>query len=128
MKVEHKEVTTLVIDLSEAPSRLADNLDSVFANEADALLRDMRRDAAGHRFLPNLPSHLRKWKLGPLSHEVGFVTGDQGSIAHIIVNGSVNNAPVYDFYGPLTRRTEPFVRHIANIAEDSIFTTGAFRR
>jgi hypothetical protein len=126
LDIDHSEVTELVVTFERASQRLDRNLDSVFDDEADALTREMKRDAAGHRFLPKLPQALSKEKLGPRDYLIGFNTGSrrhQGSLAHIIVFGSVNNAPVYNFYGPITRRAVPFVEHVARIAEDSIFTT-----
>lgn len=120
--IDSHEVYELVIDLSHAPDRLKDNVGTVFKNEADALRRDMFRDAEGHRYLPKFAPRLTAEKLGALDYIVGFNNTGQGSLAHIIVFGSVNNAPVYDFYRPIRRRTEPFVEHIARIAEDSVFT------
>lgn len=120
--VDASEVHLLALDLSGAPERLTHNLGEVFKNEASALQRDMRRDAENHRYLPKFPRRLTAEKVEPLHHVIGFNVGGQGSLAHIIVFGSINNAPVYNFYGPLIRRTEPFVEHVARIAEDSVFT------
>lgn len=122
MHVDATEVHELTHSLERAPSRLKDELDEVFSNEASALQRDMKRDAMNHRYLPKFAQHMTAQKVGSLHHIIGFNKAGQGDLANIIVFGSVNNAPVYDFYGPLTRRTPYFVEHIARIAEAAIFT------
>jgi hypothetical protein len=111
----------LAVDLSRAPDRLREAAGDLFKNEADALKRDMQRDAMNHRYLPKFARQLNQQKLAPMDHVIGFHTRGQGSLAHIIVFGSVNNAPVYNFYGPLQRRTPFFVEHLARVAEDSVF-------
>lgn len=122
ISVDASEVHELTIELETAPQRLRDNCDEVFKNEASALNGDMKRDAMGHRHLPKFAQRLSAEKIGPLHHVVGFNVGGQGSLAQIIVFGSVNNGPVYNFYGPLIRRTPYFVEHLARIAEDSVFS------
>lgn len=120
--IDHHEVTELVADFTSAPERLAHNLGEVFKNEANALQRDMRRAAEGHRYLPEFAIRVTTQKNDELDYEIGFNKVRQGNLANIIVFGSVNNAPVYDFYGPLTRRAPYFVEHIGRIAEDSVFS------
>ncbi len=122
ISVDASEVHTLTLDLESAPARLRDNADEVFKNEASALNRDMKRDAMGHRYLPVFAQHMTAQKVGHLHHIIGFNKVKQAKLANIIVFGSVNNAPVYNFYGPLTRRTPYFVEHLARIAEDSVFS------
>lgn len=121
MHVDAHEVYELALDLETAPARLKDELDEVFRNEADALKRDMRRDAENHRYLPKFARTISAEKVGSLDHIVGFNKTGQGNLANIIVFGSVNNAPVYNFYGPLIRRTPFFVEHLARIAEAAVF-------
>lgn len=120
--IDASEVHELAIDLTRAPERLRNNLDEVFKNEASALQGDMRRDASGHRYLPKFAPRLTAEKVGHLDHIVGFNKTGQGNLANLIVFGSVNNAPVYNFYGPLIRRTPAFVEHLGRIAEDSVFS------
>lgn len=128
ISVDASEVHTLTLNLERAPERLKGNLDEVFKNEASALQRDMKRDAQNHRYLPDnakgggFARQMTAQKVGPLEHIIGFNKRGAGKLANIIVFGSVNNAPVYNFYGPLMRRTPFFVEHIARIAEDSIFS------
>jgi hypothetical protein len=76
-----------------------------------------------HRHLPKFARALTKQKVDDLHYVVGFNVGPrlQGSLAQIIVFGSVNNAPVYNFYGPITRRAPYFLEHLAKIAEDAVF-------
>lgn len=132
MRVDASEVHELAYDLARAPARLKDELDEVFRNEASALQRDMKRDAQNHRYLPDTTKSgglgfartMTAEKVGSLHHIVGFNKTGAGNLAHIIVFGSVNNAPVYNFYGPLTRRTPFFVEHLARIAEASVFGPG----
>lgn len=122
--VDASEVHELTVDLSRAPERLRRNLGEVWRNEADALLRDMKRQAEGHRYLPKFASKLSKEKQDELDYIVGFNKTGQGELANIIVfpSGGARNAPVYDFYGPINRRIGPFVEHLGRIAEDSVFT------
>lgn len=122
ISVDASEVHTLTIELETAPERLRDNCDEVFKNEASALQRDMKRDATGHRHLREFQRALTGQKIGPLHHVVGFNVGRQGSLAQIVLFGTATNAPIYDFYAPLIRRTPYFVEHLARIAEDSVFT------
>lgn len=56
-----------------------------------------------------------------LHYEVGFDKHDQGNLANIIVFGSVNNAPVYDFTAALRGETPRIVHRLANDAENAVF-------
>lgn len=121
MEIDAHEIAELALDLERAPHRLSRELREVFSNEADALKRDMRRDAMNHRYLPEFARELDKEKIEDLHHVVGFKTRNQGSLAHIIVDptGGARNAPVYDFYAQFRRRIPPFLDHIARIAGDA---------
>lgn len=125
-KIDSSEVNSLTISLEHAPKRVVDNVGQVFANEADALNRDMRRDASGHRYLPKFARTITAQKVSELHHVIGFNKVGQGQLANIIMFGSVNNAPVYNFYGPLIRRTPAFLEHLGRVSEDSIFTQGGW--
>ena len=129
MRIDSSEVGELVTDFITAPSRIEGELEDVWRNEAMALHGDMRRDAENHRYLPSrtrsggkgfAPS-LGREKRGELDYVVGFHKSGQGNLANIIVFGSINNAPVYNFYGPLTRRTPFFVEHLARVCEAGVF-------
>lgn len=127
ISVDASEVHQLTVDLKGAPARVTDNVGEVFKNEASALQRDMRRDASNHRYLPEFAVRLTSQKRAALEYEIGFNKVRQGNLANIIVFGSVNNAPVYNFYGPLLRRTPYFVEHLARVAEDAVFTGPGWR-
>ena len=59
--------------------------------------------------------------LSPLMVEVGLgPDGNQGSLAHIIVYGSVNNGPVYDHMSGPRRAMPRIVRAMGAMAEDAV--------
>jgi hypothetical protein len=91
-----REVREVAVDLSRAPGRIQRNAGTVMRRFASRVARGMTAHASGHRYLPQLPSTVSAGQIGPLRHEVGFEKRGQGKLAHIIVDGSVNNAPVFD--------------------------------
>jgi hypothetical protein len=90
----------------------------------------MKVDAAGHmgnwfgrhgtEYVTPLPKHVSFEMLSDWEIEAGIENKGAGKLAHIIVFGSVNNAPVYDHTAGL-RRTIPFALHeLAGVAEDAV--------
>lgn len=118
---DYQEVRQLEIDLSAAPTRVQWAASRSTRQAARLVNAAMRVDASGHRYLPNLPNAVSHEMLGPLSAEIGLgPDGDQGSLAHIIVYGSVNNAPVYDHTAGLRRSMPAILNLYADAAEDSV--------
>jgi len=121
--VDTSELRELAVDLSKAPGRLQRRAPKTMRWGARKVRRAMRKDAAGHRYLPHFPAAVgydRMDAIG-LHYQIGFELGDQGSLAHIIVFGSVNNAPVYNFADALWREAPRIVRRLAEDSENVVF-------
>lgn len=126
--IDTREVRQLSLDLSRAPGRMQRGAPRVLRKEMIALHRVMKRDATGHRYLMGrggaapFQAHLAMEQTDAigLEFEVGFNKAGSGKLANIIVFGSVNNAPVYNFHGPLVRRTPRIVEALGGVAEDSV--------
>lgn len=128
--IDDSELNRLELDLRGAPMRIKLNASSAVRKSAKAIDAQMVIDAAGHQgnwfgipgteFNTPLEKHVSHEMLGPLSAEIGIESKGAGKLAHIIVFGSVNNAPVYDHMaGP--RRALPTVdRLMADAAEESV--------
>lgn len=120
--LDDSELRNLEIDISKAPLRLQFNTRAAMGKAARVVRGQMRLDAAGHRHLSHLPTAVTESVYGNWEAEIGLAPqkGTQGALAHIIVYGSVNNAPVYDHTAGL-RRAEPRILEIfADAAEESV--------
>lgn len=119
---EDEELRTLEIDLSGAPTRIQRAAPGVLKTKVGPLLkREMKRDARGHRHLPHLANAVTWEMIDTWTVECGLgPDGNQGSLAHIIVYGSVNNAPVYDHGAALRRATPRATEWLADVAEDAV--------
>lgn len=117
---DKREMDQVAVDLSRAPGRVQRNSSTVMRRFAARVARGMRADASGHRYLPELPSTVSHGQTGPLRHEVGFDKRGQGKLAHIIVFGSVNNAPVFDNAASVRRELPRATDSLADAGEDSI--------
>lgn len=125
------DLKRLEIDLAGAPGRIQRAAPATLrAQVGPRLAREMRRDARGHMgnwfgkpgtsFPTPLPQHVSFEMLDAWELEAGIEKKGAGKLAHIIVFGSVNNAPVYDHTAAL-RRTTPFALNaLADVAEDSV--------
>jgi hypothetical protein len=124
--IDTRELRQLSVDLKRAPGRIQRQAPETMQKARVKLERSMKREASGHRYLPHLSSAISsepRDSLG-LSFEVGFEDARlQASIAHIIVFGSINNAPVYTFHGPLERMTPGLVERLGGDAEASVLGT-----
>lgn len=129
MSIDTSELKALANDLAGAGKRVRAGSSRAVTKGAALIKREMKTDARNARrrsptAIPHLPDAITSEKLSPLEAEIGMGpgtgTGGQGSLAHIIVYGSVNNAPVYDHMdGP--RRTLPAqVKLFEVVAEDSV--------
>jgi hypothetical protein len=122
IEIDASELRTLEVDLAGCPIRIQFAAPRVLASRVGPLLdREMRLDARGHRYLPNLPNAVTHEMIDPWTVEAGLgPDGDQGSLAHIIVYGSVNNAPVYDHTAALRRAAPRATNWLADVAEESV--------
>lgn len=129
--IDDSELNRLELDLSRAPMRVKVNASAATRRAAAAIDKQMTIDAAGHQgnwfgipgtsYDTALQDHVSHEMLAPLLAEIGIEYKGAGKLAHIIVFGSVNNAPVYDHMaGP--RRALPTVdKLMADAAEESVF-------
>lgn len=122
IEFDTSEVKRLAVDLSQAPGRIQRKAPKVMHRAAIDVKKAMRVDASGHRYLHQFAREVNYDRLDALglAYEVGFDKSGQGNLANIIVFGSINNAPVYDFTAALRRETPNIVRHLANAGEDSV--------
>jgi hypothetical protein len=122
-----RELVALEADLKAAPLRLQVNMGQVLQRAGRTLQDEMQQDARdGRRSNPSRIKHLPKsvtWeRTGLFELEAGIdpKRGSQGPLGHIIVHGSVNNAPIYD-YTAAGRRAVPRVEQwAADGAEDAV--------
>ena len=128
--IDDSELRRLAVDLAAAPLRVQFGASRVLRTEVGPLLEtEMKRDASGHRRLRHLPRAVSHEMRGPFEVEAGlkpgrtFGEGGQGSLAHIIAYGSVNNAPVYDHTAALRRAAPVAERWLAGMAEDAVLGT-----
>jgi|GEM_PF-5750203 len=122
VSIDTREVRALTVDLTRAPGRLQRGAPKVMRSIAVSLERAMKRDALGHRYLPKFSPEITKERrdaLG-LAWSIGFEREGQGELAHIIVFGSVNNAPVYNFHGPLHRQRPKIAHKLGVEAENAV--------
>lgn len=123
VEISSPDLRTLEVDLSGAPFRSQWNLKENIKRGARLVSNGMRADAAGHRYLKHLPTAV-SWETKEAGYaaEIGLgpKKGTQGSLAHIIVYGSVNNFPVYDHTSALRRNTSAIERIFAEGAEDAV--------
>ncbi len=121
MRFDTKEVKRLNVDFRNASPRVQFAARGVLRSGARSVARHLRVDAAGHRYLDALPGTVSSGQTGPLSFEIGFDKGGQGSLAHIIVYGSVNNAPVFSNLTALRRALPEIERDMADAGVKSFF-------
>jgi hypothetical protein len=122
---DQHELRNLAIDLEQAPGRAQRGATATIRKGARIVDRGMRLDAAGHRYLAHLPEAVSWEMLDQFSAEIGLgPNSGQGSLAHIIVYGSVNNAPVYDHTAALRRATPRIERDFADMLEEATLGKG----
>lgn len=125
ISIDDRELKQLEVDISGAPARVRRNAREGTIKGARRISREMRVDASGHRRLKHLPDAVSYQLVTPLEAEIGLgPNANQGSLAHIIVYGSVNNAPVYDHLAGPTRAMPEVERIYADLAEDSVLGGG----
>lgn len=111
----------LEADLSKAPGRVQRGATRVLSGPVRRrLTRIQKEDASGHGSLPHFADAIGSDMLSPLELEVGFDKEGQGELANIIVFGSINNGPVYDFRARQRAAIPAIVDDFADMAEDSV--------
>jgi hypothetical protein len=128
--LDDDELRRLEVDLSGAPLRAQWNLTNGVRRGAAIVDKGMRVDASGHKGnwfgLPGtsydtpLEQHVSHEMLSPDTAEIGIENKGAGKLAHIIVFGSVNNAPVYDHMSGPRRAMPRVVSAMADQAEDDV--------
>lgn len=122
VKVDGNDLDELEVDLRGAPRRIQVDSREGIRKGAKRVAKEMRVDASGHRYLPKLAAAVSYDLIGPHEAEIGLGPrrGTQGSLAHIIVYGSVNNAPVYDHTAGLRRAEPRILRDFEDMVEDDV--------
>lgn len=129
--IDDDELHSLELDLSRAPVRIQFGMTEVLATRVAPLVkREMRRDARGHQgnwfgkpgtsYETPLHRHVSSEMLTRDTLEVGIEKNGAGKLAHIIVFGSVKNAPVYDHMAGPRRAMPRAVNMFADQAEDDV--------
>jgi hypothetical protein len=124
------DLRELQADLSKAGPLVGFRASKAIGTGARMIERGMREDARGHmgnyfgipgtEYPTPLEEHVSWEYLTPLYAEIGIEYEGAGKVAHIIVHGSANNAPVYDHTAPLRRSTPLIERLLAGEAEKSV--------
>lgn len=124
IELDDTDLRRLEVDLSGAPGRMQRHARDEVIKGARRVNKEMKLDASGHRHLAELPDAVSYELLTEFEAEIGLSPGGQGSLAHIIAYGSVNNAPVYDHTAGLRRATPSIVNSFAEAAESSVLGGG----
>jgi len=129
-KFDTKELKQLTIDLSGAPVRVQTAASKAVRNGAKIVDANMVVDATGHAgnyfgrpgtaFDTGLEDHVSHEMVTPLLAEIGIEYKGAGKLAHIIVYGSSNNAPVYDHGKALWRAIPAIEKLVADAGEGSV--------
>jgi hypothetical protein len=125
LEIDDHELEQLEIDLREAPARVQLGTKSRLKKGAEIVDHEMVKDARGHRFLPRFPRNISHELIDRYTAEIGFnrSKGLQGSLVWIILDGSINNLPVWDKYAALRRSTPAVLELFGSMAEDSVLGT-----
>jgi hypothetical protein len=122
LEIDDRELAQLQLDLREAPARVQLGATKTLRRGAEIVNRGMTKDAKGHRYLPYFSRGITHELLDRFTAEIGFERseGEQHSLVWIILNGSVNNFPVYDKYAALRRSTPAILEMFGGMAEDAV--------
>lgn len=127
-RIDGDQLNELEADLRGAPARIQVDTREGVKRAAKRIAKEMRVDASGHRYLADLPravsytAFFNEAEIG-----LGPRRGTQGSLAHIIAYGSVNNAPVYDYTAGLRRAEPKILEDFADDAESDVLGKGGKR-
>jgi hypothetical protein len=120
---DNGDLRNLEIDLRGAPLRIQFGRTKTLRRAGEIIDAGMRADASGHRYLPKLAAAVSHGLRGEDEVEIGLSPSgsrNQGSLAHIIAYGSVNNLPVYDHTAALRRSTPEILELFADMSEESV--------
>jgi hypothetical protein len=121
LHIDTRELEALAADFSDGPGRVQRGARTVIDRSARRVQDAQRRDASGHRYLGKLPGTVGRSRIGDLEMEVGFDKGGQGSLANILVFGSINNAPIMKSPADHALRDMPrLVRDAEQMAEGAV--------
>ena len=131
MEWDADQLGRLEIDLTGTPKRVQFRAARTMATRVGpTVAKEMKVDAAGHQgnwfgmpgtsYNTPLEKHVSHEMVGPTEVEVGIENKGAGKLAHIIVFGSVNNAPVYDHMAGPRRALPRIERMLADTAEESM--------
>jgi hypothetical protein len=130
IRADTTEVRNLLIDLKGAPLRIQLRATKVLDSSRRLVERRMKVEARGHEGnwfgKPNTqyPMHLSRYVSSEFltreTVEIGFEDRGSGQLVHLLANGSVNNAPVYDPTDVLRRSEPEILRLAAGEAEESV--------
>jgi hypothetical protein len=122
LEIDDRELAELQLDLREAAPRVQLGATKTLRRGAEIVNRGMTKDAKGHRYLPYFSRGITHELLDRVTAEIGFERseGEQHSLVWIILNGSVNNFPVYDKFAALRRSTPAILEMFGGMAEDAV--------
>lgn len=125
LEIDDHELEQLEVDLKEAPIRLQAAAPKALRRGAEIVDRAMVHDARGHRHLPRFPRNISHEMIDRWTAEIGYdrSVGKQGALVWIILNGSINNFPVWDKYAALRRSTPAVLELLGAASEDSVLGT-----
>lgn len=132
--IDDSELRNLQVDISGAPIRAQLGASKVVRRGAKIIDKGMTDDAKNHtgnyfgivgtEFDTKLNKHVSHEMIDPLEAEIGIEQKGSGRLAHIIVFGSVNNAPVYDHTAALRRNTPAILQMFADELETAALGEG----
>jgi len=129
--IDDHELRQLEVDFREAPGRVQRSANRTLDGKVGPMVaKEMRVDATGHQgnwfgipgtqYDTPLEKHVSHEMVDPWTVEVGIEAKGAGKLAHIIVFGSVNNAPVYDHMAGPRRALPRIERMLGDDAEDAV--------
>lgn len=126
IEIDDRELRTLEVDISQAPGRMQRHATDATVAGLKEITRQMKIDAKGHRYLPRFGRAPDYQLITTLEGEAGFRPRNrkQGSLAHILLYGSVNNGPIYDYLAGPTRAMPKVEKTYADAAETSVLGSG----
>lgn len=134
IEIDDRELHQLAVDIGGAPWRVTRNARTALSRSAALVDEQMTIDAYGHRgnwfgrpgtdYATKLDLHVSHELLGNWTADIGIEYKGVGKLAHIIVYGSANNAPVYDHTAALRRSIPQILQKFGEAAEDSVLGGG----
>lgn len=130
IEFDDRQLTALELDLSRASLRVQFGATKTLRRASELVDVGMKFDAAGHvgnyfgipgtEYVTPLPEHVSHEMIDAYTAEIGIESKGAGKLAHIIVFGSVNNAPVYDHTAALRRSTPKILEMFGEMGEQAV--------